>query len=176
MANRGVKRLNTEELWEYALRVLAIRPHSEAELRQKLSRRAAAPENVTATLARLREYGFADDRKFSELFAASRLQNQGFGRFRVLRDLRNKRVSSAVAEQAVSEAFAGTDEAELANNFLQRKYRGKNLSEFLSEEKNLAAAYRRLRTAGFRSGVALSVLKRHAKGIAIEDMPEQEEE
>lgn len=176
MAYRNVKRLNTEDLWEYALRILAVRPHSEAELRQKLARRAAAPQDVAGTLARLREYGLADDQKFSELFAATRLQNEGFGRFRVLRDLRGKRVPSTVAEQAVSQAFAGTDEAELANNFLQRKYRGKNLTEFLSEEKNLASAYRRLRTAGFTSGVALSVLKRHAKGIEVEDMPEHEEE
>jgi regulatory protein len=176
MTTRKPKTLNAEGLWGYALRILGARPHSEAELRQKLSRRAAAPEDVASTLARLREYGLADDQKFSETFATARLQNEGFGRFRVLRDLRGKRVPSAVAEQAVSQAFADTNEAELASAFLMRKYRGKNLPEFLSQEKNVASAYRRLRMAGFSSGVALSVLKRHAKHIEIDEVPEELEE
>jgi regulatory protein len=176
MATRNSKVLNAEALWEYALHALARRSHSEAELKQKLARRAADPQDVAGTLARLREYGLADDRKFSETFATSRLQNQGFGRFRVLRDLRGKRVPPAVAEQAVEQAFIGTDETDLANAFLERKYRGKNLAEFLSQEKNLASAYRRLRTAGFRSTIAIAVLKRHAKRIDIEDLPEESED
>ena len=176
MATRKPKRLNSDGLWDYALRALGRRPHSEAELRQKLGRRAANPNDVAGTLARLREYGLADDRKFSELFAAARLQNEGFGRFRVLRDLRGKRVPPAIAGSAVEQVFAGTEEADLANAFLERKYRGKNLAEFLSQQKNLASAYRRLRTAGFSSAIALSVLKLHAKGIEVEDMPEEGEE
>jgi regulatory protein len=176
MATRNAKRLNAEGLWDYALRALGRRPHSEAELRQELGRRAADPHDVAATLARLREYGLADDRKFSEVFAISRLQNERFGRLRVLRELRQRRVPPAIAEQAVEHAFSGTEEAELANAFLEHKYRGKNLVNFLSEEKNLASAYRRLRTAGFSSGIALSVLKRHAKGIELEDMPEENED
>ncbi|MBV8072738.1 MAG: regulatory protein RecX [Acidobacteriaceae bacterium] len=174
MATRKSKTLNAEALWEYALRILAARPYSEAELRQKLARRSETPAALTETIARLREYGFADDRKFSEVFAASRLQNKGFGASRVLRDLRGKRVSAAVAEQAVSNAFAGTDERELANAFLERKYRGKNLREFLREQKNLASAYRRLRTAGFSSSTALFVLKQHAVEIEIDEIPEEE--
>lgn len=176
MKARKPKTLNAEGLWDYALRALAVRPHSEAELKAKLLRRAASAEDVSSTLTRLREYGLADDQKFSEVFAAARLQNDGFGRFRVLRDLRNKRVPTAVAEQAVSQAFADTDETELANAFLARKYRGKNMAEFLREEKNVASAYRRLRMAGFNSSVALAVLKRHAKELEINDVPEEPEE
>ncbi len=113
-------------------------------------------------MAKLREYGLTDDKKFSDAFASSRLANQGFGRFRVLRDLRAKQVASPVAEQAVAAAFTGTDEGELAEAFLLRKYRGKDLVAFLKEEKNLAAAYRRLRTAGFTSGSSLSILKKYS--------------
>ncbi len=46
--------------------------------------------------------------------------------------------------------------------FLKRKYRGKDLGAFLKEEKNLAAAYRRLRYAGFSSGGSIRALKRYA--------------
>ncbi len=149
------------------MRALGQRAHSATELRQKLSRRAESPADVNAAMAKLREYGFADDQKFSEAFAASRLQNQGFGRFRVLRDLQSKRVAPAVAEDAVEKTFAGTDEPDLIQRFLERKYRGKDLAEFFKEEKNLASAYRRLRTAGFSSSGSLSVLKRYASDVRI---------
>ncbi len=175
MTSRNPKKLDSEGLWNYALRALAGRSYSVAELKQKLARRAASSADIAGTIAKLREYGMADDKKFSEVFASSRLQNQGFGRFRVLQDLRGKRVAPALAENAVAAVFAGADEQELAGKFLQRKYRGKNLSEFLAEEKNLAAAYRRLRTAGFSANASLAVLRSFAKGIELEAPPEESE-
>ncbi len=175
MAVRGKpKKLDSDALWEYALRILGQRAHSANEVKQKLSRRAASPEDVPAAMAKLREYGLADDKRFSEAFASSRLQNRGFGRFRVLRDLRSKQVGSTVAESAVEKTFAGTDERQLIEKYLERKYRGKDLSDFLREEKNLASAYRRLRTAGFSSGGSLSVLKRYAKEVPDWEAPEEE--
>ncbi|MGI9072148.1 MAG: regulatory protein RecX [Bryobacteraceae bacterium] len=175
MAVRGKpKKLDSGGLWEYALRVLGQRAHSANELRQKLSKRSESAADVAAVMGKLRDYGLADDTKFSEAFASSRLQNQGFGRFRVLRDLRSKRVSGNIAEAAVEKTFAGRDEAELIQRFLERKYRGKKLDEFLKEEKNLASVYRRLRTAGFSSGKSFSILKRYAH--QIEDWSALEED
>lgn len=174
-SRRAPKKLSADELWDYALRLLAGRPYSAGELRQKLSRRAVSPADVSAALNKLKEYGLADDVKFSETFAASRLQNEGFGRFRVLRDLRGRRVSATVAEQAVSKTFAGKDELDLVERFLARKYRGKDLHAFLQEEKNLASAYRRLRTAGFSSSASLGALKRHSNRVDDWSEPEEEE-
>lgn len=173
-ATRKPKKLDAEGLWNYALRALGQRAHSANELKSKLFRRAGNPEDVAAAMAKLREYGFADDTKFSEAFAASRLQNQGFGRFRVLRDLRSKRVASSIAETVVGKTFANTDEQDLIQKYLDRKYRGKNLAEFFKEEKNLANAYRRLRTAGFSSSGSLAVLNRHARGLELWEEPEEE--
>ena len=168
MATRAKpKILDGGALWEYALRALGQRAHSTGELKQKLSKRAASASDVSAVLEKLREYGLADDSKFSEAFAASRLENRGLGRFRVLQDLRAKRVSGQIAQNAVEKAFAGTDETELIERFLARKYRGKKLDDFLKEQKNIASVYRRLRTAGFSSGNSLATLKRY--GQQIED-------
>ena len=175
MAARGKpKKLDADGLWQYALRVLGQRAHSVAELRQKLSRRANSAADLENAMAKVREYELTNDKKFSEAFVSSRLQNQGFGRFRILRELRAKRVAPTVAERAVEDAFASTDELALIHRFLDRKYRGKNLAEMLKEEKNLASAYRRLRTAGFSSSGSFSVLKRYA---AIQpDWAESEED
>ncbi len=57
-------------------------------------------------------------------------------------------------------------ESELALQFLQRKYRNKNLDELLKDQKQFASAYRKLRMAGFGSAVPCRLLKRYAKEAA----------
>ena len=168
-------KLGEEALWDYALKQLSRRAHSASQLRAKLCLRANSPAAVAAVMEKLKQYGYTDDQKFSEAFASSRLQNEGFGRFRVLRDLQSKRVSSGVAQQAVSKAFEGTDEKELIDTYLTRKYRSKNLTEFLQEDKNIASTYRRLRTAGFSSSAALSSLKLHSPRAADWEEPRPDE-
>jgi regulatory protein len=172
-ARRKPEKLDENGLWTYALRALGQRAHSAGELKQKLARRAESPAALRATLAKLREYGFTDDAKFAEAFAAARLENRGFGRSRVLSELRSRRIAPGIAEQAVDKAFRGTDERRLAREFLARKYRGKDLRDFLADEKNLAGAYRRLRMAGFGSSSVLSVLKQYSS--KAEDWQEVEE-
>ena len=174
MGIRNTPKLDEKSLWEYALRVLSQRAHSAGEIRQKLLKRARSVADLEAVLAKLREYEIVDDRRFSEAFAAARLQNDGFGRYRILNDLRRKRVSAAVAEGAVNRAFTGTDEQQLIERYLTRKYRNVDLTQFLKEEKNLASAYRRLRTAGFSSGSAVAVLKRYSQ--RVEDFSEPPED
>ncbi|MBV9611816.1 MAG: regulatory protein RecX [Acidobacteriaceae bacterium] len=169
------KKLDAEGLWEYALRLLGQRAHSASEVKQKLARRAQSTADVNGAMVKLRDYGLTDDVKFSEAFAAARLQNRGLGRFRVLRDLQSKRVARSVAETAVEKTFAGTDELQLIEQFLARKYRGKDLRAFFREEKNLAGAYRRLRLAGFSSSGTLSILKRYAGGAEAWNEPAEDE-
>ena len=176
MATRGKpKKLDAEGLWNYALRALGSRAHSVNELRQKLSRRADSPSAVTDAMNKLKEYGLTDDQKYSEAVATARLQNQGFGRFRVLNELRSKRVAQTVAETAVSTAYSGVEETELIKNFLARKYRGKDLRSLLADQKQLASAYRRLRVAGFSSNSSLSVLKQYSKELDEINVPEEED-
>jgi regulatory protein len=167
------KKLNTEQLWEYALAALSRRAQSKAELRRKLVNRAETAQDVAAVLEKLSEYQLADDAKFSEAYAAARLQNQGLGQMRVMRDLRAKQVPERVANEAIEKTYAETNEPDLIAQFLARKYRNKDLRVFLKDPKNLAAAYRRLRTAGFRSGPSLDALKRYAS--LPDEWPEPDE-
>jgi regulatory protein len=171
---RKPKLLDREQLTNYAVRALGGRAHSAGELREKLSRRAASAEDVDVVLAKLREIGYLNDQRFAENFASARLENQGFGKMRVLRELRQRRVAPKLAEQVAEQAFQDTNETDLIEAFLKRKYRGKQLGPFLAEEKNLAAAFRRLRYAGFSSGAAIRVLKRYAN--RAEELEAMEEE
>ena len=176
-ARTNPKKLNGEQLWEYALRALGQRAHSESELRQKLLRRAEKTPEVESTLAKLREYGLTDDRKFSETFAAARLENQGFGSFRVLRELRAKRVAPAAAAEAIAKTYGATSESELIDAFLRRKYRNQNLQELLQEQKNVASVYRRLRNAGFSNSASIAALKRYTNATEEwDETPDEEQE
>jgi regulatory protein len=175
MAKRPPQPLDRDKLRNVALRALGSRAHSSGELREKLRRRAKSDEDVDAVLAKLKEAGYLNDRRFAENYASARLQNQGLGKIRVLRDLRQRRVAPKLAEQVTEQTYQQTNEAELIEEFLRRKYRGKKLSEFLSEEKNLAGAFRRLRYAGFSAGQSIRVLKRFANQPEVLDALESED-
>jgi regulatory protein len=176
MAERTPRRLVANSLWDYALRLLGGRAHSTGELREKLLRRAECAEDVAPILLRLKQRGYLDDRRFAESYSAARLENQGFGKARVLSDLRRKRVAPKLAEDAVAGVYSGADEVVLIEDYLRRKFRGKQLETWLAEPKNLAAAYRRLRTAGFAAGNSIRVLKRFAAEPELLDSFEGEED
>jgi regulatory protein len=175
MAKRPSQPLDREKLLNVALRALGARAHSSGELREKLRRRAQNHEDVDAVLSKLKESGYLNDRQFAEAYAAARLQDQGLGKMRVLRDLRQRRVAPKLAEQVTEQTYQKTNETDLIEEFLRRKYRGKQLAAFLSEEKNLAAAFHRLRYAGFSAGQSIRVLKRFAAQPEVLDALESEE-
>ena len=167
------KTLDLEGLMNYSARALSARALSLNELRTRLKQRAARQEDVAEAISRLKSAGFIDDRRFADLFANSRRENQGLGKAKVVRDLMARRVAPEVALKAADRAYAGSDELEMIEHFLERKYRGKNLGELLKEEKHLASAYRKLRAAGFSSGNSIRVLKRHAaEADRLEEMDE----
>ena len=176
---RAPKRLDAGKLLDYALRTLSGRAHSLGELREKLRRRSEKPENVDEVMLKLKDSGYLNDRRYAEGFAAARLQNEGHGRMRVMRDLRQHRVAPKLAEQVIEQTFRETDETQLVEAYLARKYRSKVLATFLADDKNLASAFRRLRYAGFSAGTAIRVLKRYAQSadeLESMDLTEPEEE
>src|ERR1700689_2153283 len=175
MAKRQPQPLDPEKLLNVALRALGGRAYSSGELREKLRRRAQSDEDVDTVLAKLKEAGYLNDQRFAEAYAAARLQNQGLGKMRVLRDLRQRRVAPKLAEQVTEQTYQKTNEGDLIEDFLRRKYRGKDLKQFLSEQKNLAGAFRRLRYAGFSAGESIPVLKRFANQPEVLDALEGEQ-
>src|SRR3712207_2395346 len=56
-AERGSK------AWNAALRLLAVRPRSERELRDRLRRKEFEPDHIDAAIRRLRELELIEDRK-----------------------------------------------------------------------------------------------------------------
>jgi regulatory protein len=155
-------KLAETELFEYSVRYLAQRSCSSEALKTKLHTRAARASDVDTVIARLKDVGYLNDKKFAENFAANRAENDGFGRMRVLSDLRSRRVAPALAEKAVADVFEGKQEADLIDAFIERRMPSFQGAAKIADQRELARAYNRLRRAGFSSTGALSALRRRA--------------
>lgn len=176
------KPLSVEGLMNYAAQALTVRAQSTTELREKLKRRAERAADVDEVIRRLKAVGYLNDQRFAESFAGWRRDNDGFGKTRVVRDLLARRVAPELAKKAAETVYAEADEIAMIEKFLQRKYRATPIGALLSDgnpdrEKYLAAAYRKLRGAGFSTGNSVKVLKRYAaEADRLEEMEEASEE
>lgn len=110
---RGDRRWQAREA---ALRLLAVRPRSAAELARRLRMKGFAAEEVEPVLARLADLGMLDDAQFAGMVARDRVRLRPQGRRRMLGELRAKGVDEATARAAVEGALATeeTDETALA--------------------------------------------------------------
>lgn len=135
---------------------------------------AADPDKI---IERLKEIGYLDDRRYAESFASSRVENDGFGRMRVLNDLRARRVAPDLAVRAVDQAIGEKSEAEQIEAFIERRMPSISKAAALEDDRKLAAAYRKLRRAGFSSAPVLAALRKRARNPeTFEDAPPEEEE
>jgi regulatory protein len=85
-----------------ALRLLAYRPRSEAEIRQRLVRRGLPPQVVQETIARLRDQGLLSDTAFARFWVETRDQTSPRGRRLLWQELSAKGIEREVARQAIA--------------------------------------------------------------------------
>jgi len=106
-----------------ALRMLARRPYSVAEMRRALQKKYPDSSQVPKAIARLRELHYLDDKKFAEHYASSLARNRAYGRYRIRRELKAKLVDYRQIEPALQQAFGETSEPELLEQTLEKKLR-----------------------------------------------------
>jgi regulatory protein len=131
-----------------ALRMLARRPYTVAEMRRALEKKYPDSSQVPKALARLRELHYLDDKKFAEHYASSLARNRAYGRQRIRRELKAKLVDYRQIEPALQQAFVETSEQELLERTLEKKLRSLRLP--LTRAK-LASLCQSLLRRGFRS-------------------------
>ena len=102
-----------------ALRFLASRSRSEAEVRQRLASRGVDAQDIESALDRLRELGYVNDADFAAAVIRARTQGRARGRRLVAEELRAKGVSDEVAETALSRNYG--DEIEVARPVAERQ-------------------------------------------------------
>ena len=128
-----------------AVKLLARRELSEAQVRQRLKRRGYEPDDVDAAVARLKEERSIDDARVAAAMARTQASVKRRGRLRVRRHLESAGIDRAIVRRAVDDAFDGVDEASLIQAALNRRLRGRAI-ETDAERQRL---YRYLLNQGF---------------------------
>ena len=126
--------------FERAVKLLAAKPRSVAELRERLLRGKGVRANksvVETVIERLREYGYLDDERFAFSYASSKVKQRPIGRRRLQRDLKLKQVENTVVEETLEQVYAETPEEQLIDRALEKRFRLRGRPKTRAEAKSL---------------------------------------
>ncbi len=113
-----------EKVFATALKILAARPRSERQLRERLlSTPWAEPEAVDSCIERLTELGYVNDRAFAETYANHRVTMKPVGRSRVARELAGKKVARETINKALDDVFEEASEEALIDRAIEKRVR-----------------------------------------------------
>ncbi|HEX8285615.1 MAG TPA: regulatory protein RecX [Pyrinomonadaceae bacterium] len=121
-----------------AVKLLAAKPRSVEELRERLLEKGWADEAaVEYALGKLKEYGYLDDERFAFGFASYRVKQKPVGRQRLARDLQTKKISKETADAALELVYQETPEEELISRAIDKRVRLRGRPATRQETKSL---------------------------------------
>ena len=120
------------------MKLLAAKPRSVGELRERLLRGKNTNEEVVETvISRLREYGYLDDERFAFSYASYKVKQRPIGRRRLERDLKFRKIDNAVAGEALEMVFTETPEEQLIDQAIAKRLRLRGKPKNRVEAKSL---------------------------------------
>jgi regulatory protein len=127
-----------ERTFQRAVKLLAAKPRSVEELRERLLEKQWTNEPVVdAVLAKLSEYGYLNDRQFALSYASFQVRQKPVGRGRLQRALALKKVDRETADEAINQVFEETPEEELIERAIERRTRLRGRPQTRAETKSL---------------------------------------
>jgi regulatory protein len=124
--------------FQRAIKLLAAKPRSVAELRERLLQGKGASEDLVETvIARLREYGYLNDEQFALSYASFKVKQKPVGRRRLERDLKLKKIPSTVANEALEVVYAETSEEQLIDQAIAKRLRSRGRPKSRAQVKSL---------------------------------------
>ena len=124
--------------FERAVKLLAAKPRSVAELRERLLQGKNTNEEVVEiVIARLREYGYLNDERFAFSYASYKVKQKPVGRRRLERDLKFKKIDNSVANEALEMVYAETSEEQLIDQAIAKRLRIRGKPKNRLEAKSL---------------------------------------
>ena len=139
-----------------ALRMLGRRELSEAQVRQRLSRRGHDDESIEAAVTRLKAARSLDDARVAGAIARSETSLRKRGKLRVRRRIEAAGIAPAVAQRAVDETFADIDPDALIAAALDKRLRGRTRIE---DEREFQRLFRYLLAQGFEAERIAALLR-----------------
>ena len=164
-------RLSPEELraqtFQRAAKLLAAKPRSIAELRDRLAERCSSKTIIETVIARLREYGYLDDERYALAYASSKVRQQPIGRRRLEMSLAKRKVDRTLADEALDQVFAETPEEELLDRALQKRIRLRGRPKTRAEAKGLFDHL-------LRQGFPFEMVSQKVRAVSKADLEETE--
>lgn len=145
------------------LRMLARRELSEAQVRQRLTRKQFEAEAIDAAVERLRADRSLDDRRTALACARTEAHVKRRGRLRVLRQVESLGIDRDLARTAVAEVFAEVDEDATIEHAIDRRLRGADASP--PTPAALHRVHQYLLRQGFDSGRVGAAVRRRLRGL-----------
>ena len=146
----------SQDTYLTALTMLARRELSEAQLRQRLTRRQHDPEAIEAALTRLKAERSLDDERVAGAIARSETGLKKRGKYRVTRQIEAAGIASSIARRVVDETFATIDGDALLTQALTKRLRGRTRIE---DDKEFTRLYRYLVAQGFEPDRVMALLR-----------------
>ena len=138
-----------------ALKMLARRELSEAQVRQRLARRGHDEDAIDAAVARLKEERAIDDARVAEAIARTETTIKRRGKLRVARQIEHTGIAKATARRAIDEVFADLDADALLQAALAKRLRG---ASSIRDDKEFQRLYRYLIAQGFEPDQVMRAL------------------
>ena len=156
LSEGDIEALNSAELSQRclnaALRYLAYRPRSQAELKERLARRGFDGETIAAALARLKEQGLVDDLAFARFWKENRQSFSPRSQWLVRRELKAKGVAEELIARVVD-----VDDEESAYQAAMAKAHRLPVNDYDDFRRRLGEYLKR---RGFSYGVINNTLKK----------------
>lgn len=146
-----------EKAEKKAYRLLALRAHSEKELRDKLRKGGFSAQVIAGVIEKCRELGYLNDGNFARQRAWELAVNRLAGNRRIALDLIERGISEELCRQAISDVRAEISEEDAAERLLWKKAKGIALAGLGDREKMRLA--RSLMGKGFPTGLIIRKLK-----------------
>jgi len=119
-----------------AVKLLAAKPRSVRELRERLLEKAwTNGEIVDAVLEKLKGYKYLDDEQFARDAALSRLRQRPQGKRRLEQTMSRKKLDSDVVKTAIREALEKVPEEEMIDAAIEKRLRLKGRPETREDTK-----------------------------------------
>ncbi len=141
---------------EYAFNLIAYRPRSRHEIRDRLLGRGCAAPLAENLVDELTTRGYLDDRQYACQFVSERLIFRPAGRRYFLFHLEKRGVDRELAEDVLGELLPAERELEAAINAVS--------GLALDDDKSRLRAYRRLLGRGFAPDLSWRVIQQRDQG------------
>jgi regulatory protein len=138
-----------------ALKMLARRELSEAQIRQRLSRRSHTTDSIDSAIERLKTERALDDVRVAGAIARTETHVRRRGRLRVIRQIEAAGISSSIAKRVANEVFEDVDSDALLATALEKRLRGRDTID----DQAARRLYRYLTSQGFDSDRVLAALR-----------------